>query len=144
MSTLTTSDTDSLTPWTLTLSLPSPAPGVVDGQLCDLDLTYEGYQVGGVLGTEYHDTEHIVLHLVADPLVVTAQNLVVVTPTPSPTPTEDPVPTPTPTPTEEITPTPTPVPTEEVTPTPTPTPDPVTQDPPPVTLSDPPADPLPQ
>ncbi len=144
---LTTSDTNDLTPWSLVLSLPLPATGVVDGQLCNLDLTFEGYQEGGAAGTEYHDTEHVILNLVADPPVIAPQSASVSTPTPTPTPTEiptpteTPIPTPTPTPTFEpsgpppeqvvIEPTPTPEPQPEVTPTPmpdeivTPTPTPV-------------------
>lgn len=64
---ISTTDTTSLSPWPLTLTLPSGAPGVVDGQMCILDLTYQGYQEGGAAGTEYHDTEHVVLTLTADP-----------------------------------------------------------------------------
>ncbi len=147
---LTTSDTNSLTPWSLVLSLPSPAPGVVDGQLCNLDLKYDAYQEGGAVGTEYHDTQHVVLHLVADPPV--APSGPVPTTTPEPTPTPTPTPEPTGSATQDVapTPTPTPVSTEDVTLTPTPTedptptPDPVTQDSAPVIPSDPPADLPPQ
>jgi hypothetical protein len=66
-SALATGDTNDLTPWSLTLTLPSPSPSVVDGMKCNLDLTYQGYQEGGAVETEYHDTEHVVLNLVADP-----------------------------------------------------------------------------
>lgn len=66
----TTGDTDSLAPWSLVLSLPLPAVGVVDGQICILDLAFEAYQEGGAVGTEYHDTEHVVLTLTADPPVI--------------------------------------------------------------------------
>lgn len=62
----TTIDTNSFAPWSLALSLQSPAPGVVDGQKCVLDLKYEAYQEGGTAGAGYHDTEHIVLTLTAD------------------------------------------------------------------------------
>lgn len=67
---ISTADTASLSPWSLTLTLPSGAPGVVDGQMCILDLTYQGYQEGGIAGTEYHDTEHVILTLTADPPLI--------------------------------------------------------------------------
>jgi len=69
-SSISTGSTASLSPWSLTLTLPSGAPGVVDGQMCILDLTYQGYQDGGAVGTEYHDTEHVILTLTADPPIV--------------------------------------------------------------------------
>ena len=125
---LTTSDTDSLTPWSLVLSLPLPATGVVDGQICSLDLTFEGYQEGGVIGTEYHDTEHVILNLIADPPVVAPQSASAPVPTPTPEPTIIPTPTlevtpePSPTPIPEPSVTPTPIPEPTITPTPTPEP----------------------
>ncbi len=130
---LVTSDTSSLTPWSLTLSLPLPATGVVDGQLCNLDLFFEGYQEGGAVGTEYHDTEHVILNLVAGQQVIVQQRVVgptpdviseVTEPTPTPSPTPEPVVTPTPTPEPTIIPTPTPEVTPEPTSTPTPSPEP--------------------
>ncbi len=61
--------TSSLAPWSLVLTLPAGAPGVVDGQICILNLTYQAYQQGGVVNTEYHDTEHVILTITADPPV---------------------------------------------------------------------------
>ena len=140
---LTTSDTNDLTPWSLTLSLPLPATGVVDGQLCNLDLTFEAYQEGGAVGTEYHDTEHVILNLIADPPVSAPQPVSVLAPPPpieTPTPpleqiiqTEEAVvevvvvvePSPVPEPQPEVTPTPAPAPDEIVVPTPIPPPEPI-------------------
>ena len=67
--TLVAGDTSDTAPWQLALTLPAGAPGVVDGQKCILDLKYEAYQEGGAPGTEYHDTEHVLLTLTADPPV---------------------------------------------------------------------------
>ena len=64
---ISTGDTDSLVPWSLILTLLAGAPDVVEGQVCTLDLTFQGYQDGGVAGTEYYDTEHVILTLTADP-----------------------------------------------------------------------------
>jgi hypothetical protein len=66
----TTSDTATLAPWSLTLTLNGTSPPIIDGQQCILDLTFEAYQEGGAVGTEYHDTEHVTLLLTADPPVI--------------------------------------------------------------------------
>jgi hypothetical protein len=62
--------TTTLASWPLTLALPANSPGVVDGQICILDLSYDAYQLGGVPGTEFHDTAHVILTLTADPPII--------------------------------------------------------------------------
>lgn len=72
LATLATAPTDSLSPWTLALTLPANPPGVVDGMTCTVDLTYHGYQQGGAPGSEYHDDQHVQLLLTADPPILDA------------------------------------------------------------------------